>query len=147
MDPICFYEGPYAALSNFSAHKVTYRGREYMTSEHAYQAAKYTSDEMHDHIASAPSAFLARELGQSKVDKAPDWDNEKKAVMKDIMRCKLEQHEDVYQLLLSTGTNPILKNHPLDSYWGTGADGKGKNVMGRIWEELRDEILQSQLIK
>lgn len=26
-----------------------------------------------------------------------------------------------------------------DAYWGTGADGKGENVRGQLWEEERDE--------
>jgi N-glycosidase YbiA len=140
MNSIRFYEGPFYLLSNFSAHKVVFEGVEYMTSEHAYQVAKFRDPVIRERIKSAPSAFLAREFGQAKEGMTEGWNEKKVFVMKEIMRAKMLQHEDVREALRSTGDAPIEKNHPDDSYWGTGADGSGENVMGKIWMELREEL-------
>lgn len=138
MDKITFYEGIYAPLSNFSAHRVVFERVDYMTAEHAYQVAKFSDSDLRERIKNAPSAFLAREYGQAENGRIENFD--KVAVMKEIMRAKLSQHKDVQEILLSTGTATIDKNHPEDSFWGSGADGTGQNVMGKIWMELRDEI-------
>jgi len=139
--PLGFYEGPLAPLSNFSSHEVRWKGEVYKTAEHAYQVEKYLASQMKEKIKHATSAFQAREFGQAKEGKDPDWNDKKVSVMKEIMRAKLLQHEDVRDALQRTNNAPILKNHPLDYYWGTGADGSGKNVMGKLWEELREEEL------
>ena len=138
MDVIKFYEGEFYLLSNFSAHQVMYSGVEYMTSEHAYQVAKFEDPTMREKIKNASSAFLAREYGQSKEGLTSGFD--KVAVMKEIMRAKLLQHQDVREKLLATEDALLEKNHPRDYFWGTGKDGSGKNIMGQIWMELRSEI-------
>lgn len=140
MADINFYEGPYYLLSNFSAHQVVFEGETWMTSEHAYQASKYQNKEMREKVKNAPSAYLSREYGQAKEGKIENWDEMKVEVMKNIMREKALQHKDVMDALLSTGESVIIKNHPEDYYWGTGLNGTGKNVMGIIWMELREEF-------
>jgi len=133
-----FYEGEYYLLSNFSAHQVEYNGEIYPTAEHAYQAEKFNNPQMKKKIKEAPSAYLAREYGQAMEGRRENVD--KVAVMKEIMRAKLLQHDDVREMLKSTGDAIIEKNHPDDFFWGTGLDGNGQNFMGRIWMELRKEI-------
>lgn len=143
MDLIRFYEGPYACLSNFSAHRVRIDGGEYMTAEHAYQTAKFQDPAIRQRIQHAPSAFLAREYGQVKEGRRRPLD--KAATMRAIMRAKLLQHDDIRSALLATGDARIEKNHPDDTFWGTGADGTGQNVMGNIWMELRKELHRGAL--
>jgi ribA/ribD-fused uncharacterized protein len=136
---IQFYEGPYSALSNFSAHQVAFEGEKYMTAEHAYQVSKFKDSLQREKIRNAPSAYLAREYGQEQSGRKGQFD--KVAIMKAIMSAKAEQHQDVRELLLRTENLAIEKNHPSDTYWGTGTDGKGENVMGRLWMEIRSEII------
>ncbi|MFH1173107.1 MAG: NADAR family protein [bacterium] len=140
MESIKFYEGEYYLLSNFSAHRVIYQGEEYQTAEHAYQVAKFEDTTVKNKIKNAPSAFLARELGQTKEGRFKNWEDYKLVAMKEIMKAKLLQHKDVREILKSTGEAIIIKNHPNDYFWGAGADGAGKNMMGIIWMELRMEI-------
>lgn len=135
---IYFYEGDYAALSNFSSHQVKYKGVLYATAEHAYQAQKFSSPKIKLKIKNAKSAFLAREYGQEIVGRKKKFD--KLLVMKEIMFAKALQHTDVHETLVETGSKKIIKNHPLDNFWGTGPKGKGKNVMGKIWMEIRKEL-------
>lgn len=139
-DAIKFYEGAFYLLSNFSAHRVLFERVEYMTAEHAYQATKFDDATMREKIRNAPSAFLAHEWAQAKEGRKPNWEENKVSVMKEVMRAKALQHEDVRAALLSTEDRMIEKNHPLDIFWGTGEDGTGENIMGKIWMEIRDEI-------
>ena len=134
-----FYEGDYYGLSNFSAHQVVWEGKTFATAEHAYQACKFADPVKKREIESAPSAFLAREYGQSKEGRAVPFD--KVGIIKSIMRAKLRQHEDVRRSLLATGDREILKDHPEDTgFWGSKVDGTGQNIMGEIWMELRGEL-------
>ncbi|OGH62816.1 MAG: hypothetical protein A2848_00495 [Candidatus Magasanikbacteria bacterium RIFCSPHIGHO2_01_FULL_50_8] len=136
---IGFYEGDFYSLSNFSAHEVVIEGVTYATAEHAYQVLKFSDSAQREKIKGAASAWLAREFGQSKKGRVENFD--KIAVIKEIMRAKLLQHEDVRAALIKTGDSIILKNHPGDDgFWGCGADGTGQNVMGKIWMELRNEV-------
>jgi len=41
---------------------------------------------------------------------------------------------------LSTGNSILIENNPLDPYWGTGPDGKGKNMTGKLLMELRERL-------
>ena len=139
-EPIGFCEGRFYMLSNFSAHQVVYEGVRYATSEHAYQAAKFSDLVQREKIMQAPSAFLAREYGQSLDGRVESFD--KIGVIKNIMREKMVQHDDVRKALRATGDAEILKNHPDDDgFWGMGPDGSGQNNMGKIWMELRAEII------
>ena len=54
---------------------------------------------------------------------------------------KFEVQADLRALLLGTGDEPIVENAPGDYYWGCGADGSGKNMLGIILMEVR-EILR-----
>ena len=60
--------------------------------------------------------------------------------MEEILRAKTEQHEDVRDVLKKTGKRTIIENSPVDSFWGIGHDGKGQNVVGKIWMKIRDEL-------
>lgn len=139
-EEINFYEGPFYMLSNFSAHKTVYNGVEYITSEHAYQAAKFKDSVAKEKIKNAPSAFLARQYGQQKEGRIEDLENKKVEIMRQVIKAKLSQHDDVKEALLKTGNAVINKNYPDDWFWGTGADGTGKNIIGKIWMEFREEL-------
>ncbi len=57
------------------------------------------------------------------------------------MLCKFQTHRDIRDILLSTGNAEIVENSPIDFYWGCGADGSGKNMLGKILMEVRDILL------
>ena len=137
-EAIGFFEGPWTCLSNFSAHKVVFEGEEYQTAEHAYQVAKFVDAETRRRIRLAPSAYLARQYGQAETGRTHPFD--KVAVITSMMRAKFLQHEDVRRALRASGSSVIEKNILDCSYWGTGPDGTGQNVLGKIWMGLRDEF-------
>lgn len=147
--PIHFYEPRFYWLSNFSAFGVDYDDEYYPTSEHAYQAAKFSrgfvqelNADLHKLVQGATSAHDAMLLARryASCQRYSDWDARKRGIMKDICRCKLQQHEYIRTKLLETGTRRLTEVSPIDSFWGWGPDGKGRNELGLIWEELREEL-------
>ena len=70
----------------------------------------------------------------------PDWEDMKEAVMREVLRAKFE-HAGLRQLLKSTHPHPLVSVKP-DAYWGTGLDGTGRNRLGALLEELRQELLR-----
>jgi len=135
-----FYEREFYPFSNFSSFQVEYKGILWPTSEHAYQAAKFTKPEIVQEIKSARSAHDAFKLSRKFAEqKRPDWDEIKVGVMEEIVRAKLSQHLYIQQKLKETGDREIIEDSPVDSYWGWGPNKDGKNHLGKIWMRLRDE--------
>lgn len=127
-------------LAAFSAHAIEYNGKIYPTVEHAYHASRYTDEALKEEIRSAKSPYVAWAISQKyKPTQIPDFDAKKSAMMEELCRLKLNQHEDVREGLIASGNDVIVKNYP-DPYWGIGKDGTGKNQMGFIWMKLRAEL-------
>jgi ribA/ribD-fused uncharacterized protein len=69
-----------------------------------------------------------------------DWEQVKDDVMREAVRAKFRAHADLRAELLATGDEELVENAPGEYYWGCGADGSGKNMLGRILMELRAEL-------
>ena len=139
---VLFYEGTRYFLSNFSAFKVVWRDVEWMTSEHAYQAAKFDDEEIVAHIRNATSAHEAKKIGRAHPGKErQDWNEVKVATMEEILRAKLAQHPYIQRKLRESGEWHIFENSPRDSFWGRGPDWKGENHLGKLWMKLRAEMV------
>lgn len=143
-----FYEREFFPFSNFSSFQVMWRGVLWPTSEHAYQAARYldVKPEYYDTIQSMRSAQDAYSfMRNNRKEERPDWFDEKRAVMKDIVRCKLQQHTYIQKKLRETGDADIVEDSPVDSYWGWGENHQGRNELGKIWMELRQELTDGKI--
>lgn len=74
-------------------------------------------------------------------DKQPaSWQEDKVGVMEEILLTKAEQHRDVRDTLKKTGNRMIIENSPIDSFWGIGPGGNGKNAVGEIWMKIRSSL-------
>lgn len=69
-----------------------------------------------------------------------DWESIKVSVMREVVRARFSQHEDLARLLLETGEARLVEHTDQDDYWGDGGDGSGKNMLGRILMEIRQEL-------
>lgn len=139
--PILFYEGTGYVYSNFSSFKVRWRDVDWMTSEHAYQAAKFDDRKIIDQIKEAPSAHDAMKIAHCYRDKQVHNSPEMKiSIMEEVVRAKSAQHPYIQKKLLESGDREIVENSPTDSFWGRGPDWKGQNWLGRIWMNLRAEM-------
>jgi len=141
-DAIYFYTPKHYCLDNFSAFSVEIWGEVFATSEHAYQWKKYelSVPEIAAKILAATSPNAVKNISDAhKKEVAKDFD--KVAVMDEILRAKLAQHDKVQRMLAETGEKVIYENSPTDEYWGIGESGKGRSVPGELWMQLRSEVL------
>ncbi len=137
--PINIVEEIWSYLSPFSAHQIEIWGEKFATVEHAYHYAKFTDEKIRNEIRNAASPKDAwRVSNKNKSFVKNDFDKDK--IMEELMRAKTEQHPDIVEILKLSGTRGILKAIDTDYYWGTGADGSGQNVMGKLWMKIRGEI-------
>src|SRR5690606_21941093 len=52
----------------------------------------------------------------------------------------MDAWREVVAVLLRTGERDLIKQYDTDYDWGTGADGTGKNMYGKLWMKLRDGL-------
>lgn len=147
-DPVFFYPKEFYVFDNFTSFQVEYDGFLWATSEHAYQAAQFkdVAPDVVELIKETRSAHdaqkVAREFRNRRIS---NWDEQKKDVMKEILRCKIDQHSYILKKLLETGDREIIEDSWRDSEWGWGKDKDGKNLLGNIWMELRLEYKNKQV--
>jgi N-glycosidase YbiA len=142
-EQVCFYEQDFYVLSNFSAFSMQWGGHRYPTSEHVYHVEKFRNyrGDIADLIAHAPSAHEAFKVAERhKADRRPDWDEVKVEVMHAILRAKANQHEYVRRKLLATGERELVENSWRDDFWGWGPNRDGKNMLGKLWMQVRSEL-------
>jgi ribA/ribD-fused uncharacterized protein len=140
---INFYSttGEYGCFSNFSKHPVFLKGKRWPTSEHYFQAQKFAGTEHEEEVRKCETAREAANMGRSrKLPLRRDWERVKEQIMLEVVRAKFTQHDDLKQVLLVTGDATLVEHTANDSYWGDGGDGSGKNRLGRILMQVRDEL-------
>lgn len=137
-------------FSNFYRRSITIDGKGWKTSEHYFQAMKFLADAtlpenptilIRDHIANQEKPKDAANEGRRKdLPLRSDWEEIKDDIMRIAVAAKFRQHLDLQSLLLKTGDEVIVEDSPTDAYWGCGADRKGKNMLGIILQDLRDQL-------
>lgn len=141
---VFFYEQDFYVLSNFSSFSLEWKGHRFPTSEHAYHWEKFETtgnDSLSQAILNAVSAHDAFKFaGEYKQYRRADWDQIKLAIMLDILRAKADQHDYVRRKLLATGDRELIENSWRDAWWGWGQDHKGKNMLGKLWMQVRNEL-------
>jgi N-glycosidase YbiA len=131
---------PGGYMSNYKRARFFVYDRWWDTVEHAYQAQKCADPKEYDAIHQAVKANDARLLGQ-KVQMREHWDDiHKDRVMEECVRAKFLQHKDLRDQLMATGEEELIEDSPVDWYWGCGADGTGKNTLGKILMKIRKEL-------
>lgn len=151
-DEIRFYrasEKPFGAFSNLYRRPVDFEGETFATSEHAYQAGKARKPQVREWVLSAPSPALVAMAAHGLYywDIAPGWSRTKFDRMRGVLLAKFTQHEDLRDLLLSTGDARLVESATVDNevnrLWGE-VNGQGRNMLGTLLMETRD-LLRRQL--
>jgi N-glycosidase YbiA len=131
----------YGEFSNFARYPFAVDGRERPTSEHYFQAQKFSDEEYREKILQTASPMIAARLGRSrKVPIRSDWEQIKIDIMRSAVRLKIAAHSELTQLPLGTGDEELIEAAPRDSFWGCGTDGTGSNWLGRILMDVREEL-------
>jgi N-glycosidase YbiA len=143
--PILFYgtkEIPCGCFSNFSAHPFTLENQTWRTSEHYFQAMKFSPH--WDHIKALremPSPMRVAKAGRSRARPLrPDWETVKDDIMRAAVLAKFEQNPEIAKILLETGDEELIENTTKDHYWGIGSTGTGLNMLGKILMETRERL-------
>lgn len=139
---VFFYEQDFYVLSNFSAFQVYFDGESYQTSEHAYHCQKFpTRVDIWKCIKRATSAHEAFKIAEREAASVrKDWIDVRVGIMKEILLAKVRQHEYVRRKLLSTGNRELIEDSWRDGFWGWGPNKDGRNTLGKLWMEIRNEI-------
>ena len=140
---INFYstQGDYGCFSNFSRHSIFLNGKRWLTSEHYFQAQKFAGTEHEEEVRKAKTPSVAANIGRDR--KRPlrrDWESIKDQVMLEALRAKFTQHDELKAILLGTGDAKLVEHTERDSYWGDGGDGSGKNRLGLLLMQVREEL-------
>jgi len=134
------FKGKYYFLSNFYTAPVMYEGLLYQNNESAFQSAKVTDIEKRKQFCSKDPS-TAKKKGRN-VTLRHDWEKIKDQVMEDCVKDKFTRNEDLKQRLLDTGDKELVEGNTWnDTYWGV-CRGRGKNVLGKILMNIREELRQ-----
>lgn len=141
------FEGRYEFLSNFSPHKVKYRGIVFKTSEHAYQWSKTINLTDKLRVIKARTPGQAKRVGQL-VDKRPGWDDGLNVkFMRNIIAAKFSSGSELAEWLIATDAAILIEgNKHGDRFWGQ-VDGDGFNWLGRLLMERRDFLIKERNCK
>ena len=118
----------------------------FRSSESLYQAAKFAPrPDVQQRIAEAPTAREAAAIGRTPglgID--PGWNTQRVDVMRWVLRMKREANgSEIDAVQAATGDRPIVEVSTRDPWWGARpvADRyQGRNVLGRLWMELRQQL-------
>src|SRR5205809_7550069 len=118
--PIYFYstrEEPYGCFSNFSRHGFELDGKYWPTSEHYFQAQKFSGTPHEEEVRLAPTPKEAANRGRERQRPLrPDWEQIKDDVMRKAVLRELETHADIRAILLATGEEELIEDAPGDHY-------------------------------
>lgn len=133
-------KNPYGEFSNYALFPITIDGVLWPTSEHYYQAHKYTDPEMIERVRQASTPYEASMMGRDpNIPKREDWDTFKDIAMEIAVRAKFAQYPILQELLLSTNQAFMYEHTKNDCYWGDCGDRTGKNKLGLLLMSLRLE--------
>lgn len=142
-EEIYFYSttDEYGFMSNFAQYPIVVDGKKWATTEHYFQAMKFVGTPHEGEVRAAPTAKEAANRGRDRSRPLRgDWESVKDDVMRRALRAKFEQHEDIRDRLLATGDAKLIEKTSGDYYWGCGKHGTGRNMLGVLLMELRDQL-------
>lgn len=144
-----FAFGKDSSFSNFYICKVVFDGREYTSSEAAYQSMKTLNPKIRDKFVGL-SPVDAKKLGRQIQDSSelrPDWWSVQKSVMWDVLKAKYSQNKNcMLDMNFVTGYRMVENTTGWhDNIWGTcyceKCRGEGNNWLGKMLTQLRIEAL------
>ena len=138
------FKDKYRFLSNFWLHPIEYERILYPSVEHAFQAQKTLSYPKRVLISMSKTPASAKARGKLLLLRS-DWEQVKESIMLDLLRIKF-QDTVLKNKLLATGDSLLIEgNRWHDIYWGIDLNsGIGKNRLGKVLMQIRQEILQNK---
>ena len=137
-------------MSNFHIQPLVYEGKEYQSTEAAYQAAKTDNPEIKEQIRlSSPAG--AKKLGNC-LNIRKDWEEVKWNIMSEIVALKFLASQELQLKLLKTYPLYLVEGNTWhDNGYGICIhkdcrkgcwEKKGKNMLGKILMEIRQALYE-----
>ena len=148
MKEIKFYKvnDDYGFMSNFAPYPFSDGGKIWPTSEHYFQAQKFLVPQIQEKIRQIVSPMDAALEGRNRQNPLrPDWEEVKDKVMLQVLRMKFSQNPEIAKGLVATGDAILIEHTRNDAYWADGGDGSGKNKLGLLLMQVREELKNSIL--
>lgn len=153
---ITAFRGRWTKLGNYSLCTVFFEKHAYISTESAYQAAKFTDEWQQRKVREQPTPNMAKQMArqfEKYKHQRSDWhDGYKDTVMGIVLREKFTQ-EPERSILLSTGDEELIEgNYWHDNYWGDCRCGRpecespGKNVLGLMLMQIRHSLQRGDLV-
>jgi N-glycosidase YbiA len=161
-DAIYFYDRgkPYFEFTNFAEYPFFSEGKKWPTSEHYYQAHKFSpyqefqGENIWDYILSLPKASDVFRYVNPRQGHSPkvreDWHKVSIPIMLNAVSEKFNQNEKLRKLLLDTKDSILVEDtgraefiqqgQKVDDFYGAGSNGKGRNLLGQILMRIRNEL-------
>ncbi len=129
-----FFQAPF--IAPLGKNMVLFRSR-----EHFYQAHKTKDKKFRAKIINAVDGAKAKYWGSAKsgCPIVEDFDSKRAVIMRQAIRFQFHQNPLLLRWLQETGKATLIEEAPWDDYFGTGRDGNGKNVHGKLLMEFRDD--------
>ena len=144
----------FGGFSNFAPYPITIQTKLFgkitaATSEHVYQAAKFSSDtEICRKVLLAENPMDSKKIAYANLDKTRlserSWMENRVNMMRWVVKQKMLQHDQaIMDMFRQTENRLIVENSNRDAFWGAKPIGDGRlrgvNMLGRLWMELRDQ--------
>ena len=146
----------YGCFSNWYPAEFDYAGKHFLHSEQFmmyHKVMMFGKDDLAKQIMATSDPAKCKSIAGRKFPEFDPvlWENTCYAIVKRGVKAKFSQNEDILKVLLGTGGELIAECSPYDCKWGTGIDvkaparldvanWKGRNLLGRILMEVRDEL-------
>ena len=146
----------YGCFSNWYHAEFDYGSKHYVNSEQFMMSQKvltFRQYDLADKIMKADNPAIQKKLGGTHFPEfdAEIWDSISYRIVKRAVRAKFLQNPEILEILLRTENALLAECSANDRKWGIGIDinnpeykdvskWKGKNYLGRILMEVRDEL-------
>lgn len=155
---ICFYHEyeEYGCFSNWFKSDFEYAGKKYSSVEQYMMYQKvllFRENDLADQIMNTDDPAIIKKLGRTTIKNFSKelWDRVCYTIVKRGVRAKFMQNYDILKILLGTKNNILAEASAGDKKWGIGiaiddearytvTAWSGKNLLGRILMEIRDEL-------
>ena len=145
LDRIDNFNGYFDFLNNEYPCQVYFDGLLFKSVSYAYQASRSTARHLREKISLADTPQELFEIA-SKIEDPENWASNRLRMMEAIVRDKFRRNKDLRERLKATGTRELVNTYSdatvSNIFWGI-VENKGQNQLGRLLEQIRNDILHS----
>lgn len=128
-------------LSNMYPCNIEYLGIKYPSSENAYQSTKYVDHNVKLEIAGM-NPYESKRYSREHEMTNMQFDDTKIVYMRNILKLKFDI-PSLRRMLVDTYPHELIEgNHWRDTFWGQCPLGNGKNHLGTILMDIRDQHMR-----